>query len=92
MLALTSLCRTLLLFVHFLELAMLVRAIMSWFPPSSGREGPIRAFFTTVTEFIVAPVRALLGRFDFVRRSPIDISFLVTFLLLSLISTFLPMV
>ena len=92
MIALTVLCRTLFLLVEFLQLCMLVRAIMSWFPPSSGQEGPIRAFFTTVTEFVVAPVRALLSRFEFTRRTPIDISFLVAYLLLSLISIFLPMV
>ncbi len=84
------LARTVALFVHALELLMLIRAILSWFPPSSGREGPFRAFVTTVTEFAIGPVRALLDRFEFTRRSPIDIPFLVTFLLLSMLSTFLP--
>ena len=91
-LVLSVLARTVLLLVHFLELAMFIRAIMSWFPPSSGRPGPFRAFIITVTDFIIAPVRAFLDRFEFVRRSPIDIAFLVTFLLLSLASTLLPRV
>lgn len=92
MILLTVLCRTLLLLIEALQLLMLVRAVMSWFPPSSGRPGPIRAFVTGVTEMVIAPVRLLLDRFDFVRRSPIDIAFLVTFLLLSAASTFLPLV
>ena len=92
MLVLSVLLRTLALFFHTLEFLMLVRAILSWFPPASGRPGPVRAFVTTVTEFAIAPVRALLDRFEFTRRSPIDIPFLVTFLLLSMLSTFLPLV
>ncbi len=92
MILLTVLCRTLLLLIEALQLLMLVRAVMSWFPPSSGRPGPFRAFVTGVTEMVIAPVRLLLDRFDFVRRSPIDIAFLVTFLLLSAASTFLPLV
>ena len=92
MILLTVLCRTLLLFIEALQLLMLVRAVMSWFPPSSGRGGPFRAFVTGVTEMVIAPVRALLDRFPSVRRSPIDIAFLVTFLLLSAASTLLPLV
>ncbi len=92
MLALSVLLRTLALFLRTLEFLMFVRAILSWFPPSSGRPGPVRAFIITVTEFAIAPVRALLDRFEFTRRSPIDIPFLVTFLLLSMLSTFLPLV
>ena len=68
---------------------MLIRAILSWFPPADGRGGVIRNFVYTVSEFFVAPVRAFLDRFDWVRRTPIDISFLVTFLLLSFLQTIL---
>lgn len=92
MFVLAVLCRTLLLFIEALQLLMLVRAVMSWFPPSSGRPGPFRAFVTGVTELVIGPVRAFLDRFELVRRSPIDIPFLVTFLLLSAASTFLPLV
>lgn len=91
MLVLSILARTVALCLHTLELMMLVRAVLSWFPPASGRPGPIRAFIITVTELVIAPVRAFLSRFDFVQRSPIDISFLVTYLLISTVSTFLPL-
>ncbi len=74
------------------ELAFFVYAIMSWFPPRDGKEGPFRLFLGTVTEFFVAPVRAFLSRFEWVRRTPLDISFLVTWLLLSFLSALIPVV
>ena len=79
---------TMILLIDVLQFMMLIRAILSWFPPSDGRGGVIRNFVYTVTEFFIAPVRAFLDRFDWARRSPLDISFLVTFLLLSFLSTF----
>ena len=87
MILLSVLGRTLFLLCEAVQLLMLVRAVMSWFPPADGRGGPIRNFIYTLTEIFVMPVRALLDRFEWSRRSPIDISFLVTFLLLSLLST-----
>lgn len=87
MILLSVLGRTLFLLCEAVQLLMLVRAVMSWFPPADGRGGPIRNFIYALTEIFVMPVRALLDRFEWSRRSPIDISFLVTFLLLSLLST-----
>ena len=87
MLFLSVIFQTLSLICEAVQLLMFVRAIMSWFPPADGRGGPIRAFVYSITDFFVAPVRALLDRFEWTRRTPIDISFLVTFLLLSLLST-----
>ena len=79
--------RTIVLLLDAVQLMMLIRAILSWFPPNS-KENVIRNFVYTVTEFFIAPVRAFLDRFDWVRRTPLDISFLVTSILLSLLSTF----
>ena len=87
MILLSILGRTLFLLCEAVQLLMLVRAVMSWFPPANGTGGPIRAFVYTLTELFIMPVRALLDRFEWTRRTPIDISFLVTFLLLSLLST-----
>ncbi len=42
-----------------------------------------------VTEAVISPVRKVLWRFDSVRRFPIDISFLVTYILLHLIQVML---
>ena len=87
MILLSILGRTLFLLCEAVQLLMLVRAVMSWFPPSDGRGGPIRTFVYSLTEVFIMPVRALLDRFEWARRSPLDISFLITFLLLSLLST-----
>ena len=89
MLLLNVFSRTLILLIDTVQFIMLIRAILSWFPPADGRGGVIRNFVYTVSEFFVAPVRAFLDRFDWVRRTPIDISFLVTFLLLSFLQTIL---
>lgn len=88
-LVLSLLVTTSLLLVHAVEACLLVYAVLSWFPPQNGREGPIRLFFRTVGDAVTAPVRAFLSRFEFARRSPIDLSFLVTVLLLSFLSTIL---
>ena len=65
-----------------LEIAMLVRAVMSWFPFGEGRIGD---FVYAVTEPFIVPVRALLERFEFVRNSPLDIPFFVTAMILSVL-------
>lgn len=87
-LLLRVLARTVVVLIDTLQFMMLIRAILSWFPPSDGRGGVIRNFVYAVTEVFIAPVRGFLDRYDWARRSPLDISFLVTFLLLSLLSTF----
>ena len=65
-------------------LMMIVRAVLSWFP-GVGRNSRIMAFIYTVTEFFISPVRNFMSRFDFVRRFPLDLSFLVTFILLDML-------
>lgn len=69
--------------ISFLELAMLVRAIMSWFP--FGEDNKIGYFTYVITEPFVIPVRNVLERFEFVRNFPVDIPFFATFLLLAVI-------
>ena len=69
------------------ELCMLVRAVLSWFPISE--DNPILLFVHMVTEPIVAPIRKLLDRLGWFRNLPIDMSFLVAVLLLSLVSSLL---
>lgn len=86
MVILHILARTACVLIEAAQLFMLIHAVMSWFPPSDGRGGPIRTFIGFVTEIFVSPVRALLERFEWARRSPIDISFFITFILLSILS------
>lgn len=71
--------------LYTLEIAMLLRAILSWFPISE--DNPFVLFVTMLTEPIVAPIRALFERMDWFQNIPIDVSFFVAYLLLSVVST-----
>ncbi len=71
--------------------AMFLRAILSWF--DTGRGGflsMVTGVLTMITEPIVLPVRFVLSRFPAANNLPFDISFFVTFLLLSLLRALLP--
>ncbi|MBO5327137.1 MAG: YggT family protein [Clostridia bacterium] len=76
--------------LYTLEIAMLLRAILSWFPISE--DNPFVLFVTMLTESIVAPIRALFERMNWFQNIPIDISFFVAYLLLSVVSTVLGVV
>lgn len=73
-----------------LEVAMLIRAILSWFPNAA--DSAFGDLIFTVTEPIVAPIRALADRFGWFRNSPVDFSFMIAYFLLfilqGLISSF----
>ena len=77
-------------FLSILHLLMLVRAVMSWFPTDD--DSPIFGFVFSLTEPIVIPVRIILDRSETVRSMPIDISFFIAFMLLSIVQTMLPVV
>ena len=79
-----------LLALGFLQLAMLARAILSLF--GVDEESGIGLFLAAVTEPIILPARLLLSRIEALQRLPIDFSFIVTYLLLRLITRLLPTV
>ena len=83
------LSRTVLALLSLVETAMFIRAILSFF---SRGEGFFEQFLALVTEPFIAPVRYLLMRFRFVQESPFDISFFVTFLLISILQMVLPVI
>ena len=74
-------------FVYYLlgavELAMLIRAILSWVMPDAG--GAIIGFLYAVTEPFIAIVRRLLDRLSLNVNSPIDLSFAITAVLLEIL-------
>ncbi|MBR6917949.1 MAG: YggT family protein [Clostridia bacterium] len=70
--------------IEILTLLMFIRAVLSWFPIVD-RSSKFMGFLYMITEPVISPVRSLLSRFDFVRRFPIDLSFLATYLLLHII-------
>lgn len=77
-------------FVYYLigaiQLAMLVRAILSWVAPDM--EGTLIRFLYAVTEPFVAAVRKLLARLSIGTEGPIDIAFFVTVILLAILELF----
>lgn len=66
--------------LYALEFCMFGRALMSWFSPDE--DNKIARFLYIVTEPFVYPVRQLLSRFDFFSNMPIDMSFMVTFVII----------
>ncbi len=73
-------------FLTFLELAMLVRAVLSWFIMDGGK---FVDFLYAVTEPFVYPVRRLLEKMNWLQGTPIDFSFMITFFIISLLSMLL---
>ena len=66
-----------LLFV-VIDLAMFVRMVFSWFPDF---DGLLVDIVYALTEPVVAPIRAILERFEFFRSFPLDLSFMIAYLL-----------
>ena len=64
-----------------LQLLMLGRAILSWLPLEE--ENPVENFLFSLTEPVIAPVRALIDRIGWFEGLPIDTAFFITFFLLS---------
>ena len=69
-------------FLMALLAAMFVRAICSWLPFG---ENVIENIAYAVTEPFIIPVRFLLERIEWVKNAPLDVSFFVTFLIISLL-------
>lgn len=76
---------TLITALDLLSLMMLVRAIMSWINPMANNK--FMLFINGTTELVIDPVRKLISRFEFVRRCPIDLSFIAAWMLLSVLQT-----
>ena len=70
--------------VGAIQLCMFIRAVMSWFPVDD--DNPILVFTYSVTEPFIVPVRMLLERFGIGDDSPIDVAFLLTIILLSVLT------
>ena len=64
--------------IGVVDIAMLVRVITSWLPNLDGDWLGIVYLFT---EPIVAPIRAFFDRFGLFQNSPVDVPFLVAYLL-----------
>ena len=74
------------LLLSTIQLAMLLRAIFSWFPMDSNR---FTNFLYGVTEPVIYPIRRLFFKLNWFQESPLDIPFLITSLLIVVVLMFL---
>lgn len=74
------------LLLSVIQLAMLIRAIMSWFVRGSNS---LTTFLDAITEPFIYPVRWLFDKMNWATRSPIDIPAFIAFLVLSILTTVL---
>ena len=81
------LVQCLVIFLDILSLAMLARAVLSWF--TMGEESKIGAFLYVVTEPMILPIRAICHRFGWFQGFPLDMPFLLSMVCISLAGTFL---
>ena len=79
------LASTISLLIDILQFAMLARAILSWLDPM--HEWRISSFLRGLTEPVIMPVRLLCEKMHWFQGMPIDIPFLITMILLSVIGT-----
>ena len=70
--------------------AFLLRAILPLF--TSPEDSRIYLFACLVTEPFIIPVRFLLNKFHLFEGTPIDWSFMISYLLLAMIRTLLPVI
>jgi len=75
------------IFLDIVLTCMFISAVLSWIIPDD--EYPIVNLLNGFVELFVAPVRHVLERLGWFQGIPLDISFLITYILLSLISAFL---
>ena len=70
--------------LYVIELALVIRAVLSWIPNLS-RENPFVVLLNQVTEPVLSPIRALIERSSFGRNSMLDLSPLVAFLIIEVV-------
>lgn len=71
---------TLSLLIDGITMLMFIRAIFSWFPTEN--PGKLQRVIHHMTEPVIAPVRKFLWHMGWFQGLPIDMSFMVTYLLL----------
>ncbi len=70
--------------------AMMGRAIMPLFVDVE--DNRIYLFLTAITEPFILPVRYLLAKFNIGQNTPIDMSFMFTYIILIMLDAFLPII
>ena len=68
--------------IEIITLAMLIRAVISWFYDGDGAFVRLLYF---ITEPIIMPIRLLLVKMNWLQQSPLDFAYLLTYVVLFLI-------
>ena len=79
--------RSVYLFIGALMFLLFLRVIIGFF---SEEESGFLIFCSVVTEPVVYPIRLVLSRIPGIENSPIDFSFMATYLVLILVQSALP--
>ena len=74
------------LLLSFVQIAMLIRAILSWFPI----DNRFVDFVCTMTEPFIYPIRRLFEKMGWFQGLPVDVSFMASYLLITVILILLP--
>ena len=73
--------------VSAFDICMIIRVICSWI--FTLRETKLFEFVYILTEPVIKPVRDWLYRFDSIRTFPLDLSFLVVFIMVNILESLL---
>ena len=76
-------------FLTAVQFAMLARAVLSWFPMEANK---LTDFLYAVTEPFIYPVRLLFEKMNWFVGLPIDVSFFVSYLIITIVLIILPQV
>ena len=79
-----------LVLLEVLQLAFLLRAILSWF--DHGEPGVISSFLIFITEPIILPLRLLFEKKKWFQGSMLDVPYFFAFMLLMFVQTFLTLI
>ena len=71
--------------IDVLLFAMFVRAILSWFDPM--HEWRLSGFLTMITEPVILPIRILCDKMHWFEGVPLDIPFMLSWLILMIVQT-----
>ena len=82
--------QTAIMLLYALDMGLFMRAILSWIDPEMNFR--LSAFLYSFTEPVIQPIRKLCYKMNWFQRTPIDMPFMLTMLLVILAQMVLEMV
>jgi len=77
------------IFLDVYNVIILIRAVLTYLNMDESKIGVIYKILAVVTEPVVGPVRTLLYKSQVVKAFPMDMTFIVVYILISVIRTYL---